>query len=211
VWLSGVDGDGLGGELVADRRVAERVEAHPDPGRGWPDVAPEDLADADLGRIRRLVAEADHPERDHVGRVVDRAEAPLEQPVARRVEGAAPLLLADDQPVTEMDLASIAAERPGEDPGLERGGADAAVELRAPRRLVGIDPQAQPAPDLVPRRRSLARAPLGQVVREPEPFVERRPSERVLDLELVAGTIEDRGRLQDVPCVHRFAVSPRRG
>ena len=113
-------------------------------------------------------------------------------PVLRRVQRDAPLLLADDEPVAEMDLAEAAAERPGEDPGLERRGARPAVELGAPRSLIGVDPQAKAATDLVARRRRLARTPPGEVVREPEPLVERRSGERVLDLQLVAGAVEDR-------------------
>ena len=116
------------------------MDAHPDPGRFGTDVAPEDLADADLGRPGRHVTETDHPQGDHVGRVVDRATANLEDPVLRCVERDAPLFLADDEPVAEMDLAEAAAERPGEDPGLERRGACPTVEFGAPRMLIGIDP-----------------------------------------------------------------------
>ena len=93
-----------------------------------------------------------------------------------------------------MDLAETASQRPREDPGLERRRASPTVELEAPRRLIGIDPQAKAAIDLVTRCRRRARTPTGEVVREPEAFVERRSGERVLDLQLVAGAVEDRRR-----------------
>src|SRR4029079_16812923 len=123
--------------------------AHPDSGGHCADVAPEDLAHADLGRPGRHVPETDHPQGDHVGRVVDGATSNLEDPVLRCVQRDAPLLLADDEPVAEMDLAETAAEWPREDTCLKRRGARLTVELGAPRRLIGIDPQAKAAIDLV--------------------------------------------------------------
>jgi hypothetical protein len=70
----------------------KRMDAHLHPDRFGVDVAPEDLADADLGRPGRHVPETDQPQGDHVGRVVDRSTANLEDPVLRCVERDAPLL-----------------------------------------------------------------------------------------------------------------------
>jgi hypothetical protein len=54
--------------LVRDRRIPERVGAHPDPSLERAYVSAEDLADADLCRARRLVLVADHPQGHHVHR-----------------------------------------------------------------------------------------------------------------------------------------------
>ena len=43
--------DRLGGELVRDRRIPERVGAHPDPSLERAYVPAEDLADADAERV----------------------------------------------------------------------------------------------------------------------------------------------------------------
>jgi hypothetical protein len=68
------------GEPVDDLGIAERVDAHSDLGLVRLDVAPEDLADADLGRALGAILVADHPQRHHVAQVVDRLGAQLEQP-----------------------------------------------------------------------------------------------------------------------------------
>jgi hypothetical protein len=70
----------------------------------------------------------------------------------RCIERDAPLFLADDKPVPEMDLPEATAERPGVDSCLERRDACPTVKLGAPRTLVGIDPQAKASIDLVTRR-----------------------------------------------------------
>jgi len=83
-------------------------------------------------------------------------------------------------------LPDRAADRAGEDAGLQRRDADLAVELGAPRLLVGLDEQPQAASaDLVARGGALAAAPLWQVVRNPATFVQPVTVERVLELELV--------------------------
>jgi hypothetical protein len=196
VRRASVDRDRLRRELIRDRGVAERVHAHPDSGNVGPDVPPEDLADADLGRPLGSVLEADHPEGDHVRRVVDRASPQLEQAIDRGVQGQGELRLAHDETVAEALLTDAAAEVPGERPGLQRRHPHVAIDARSPRRLVRLDPQAKAAlPDRVSGRRRLSRAPVRQVVRQPQPSVEGRPIERVLDLELVSAAIEARGRL----------------
>ena len=145
VRLAGVDGHGLRGELVPDRRVAPRVHAHADARDVGADVAAEDLEDADLGRSLGAVLEADHPERDHVRGVVEGSRPRLEQAVLRRVEGHRRLGFAHDEPIPEPQLPDRAAERTGERTGLERGDPQVPVVLGRPGRLVGIDPQLQPA------------------------------------------------------------------
>jgi hypothetical protein len=83
-------------------------------------------------------------------------------------------------------LPDAAADRPGEDTGLERRHPEVAVELGAPRRLVVRDQQPQAAPvELVAGGRELARAPLRQVVRDPPALIERVAREGVLELQLV--------------------------
>src|SRR5262249_6221223 len=138
-----VDRQRLGREVVDDARIAERVQTHPDLGRAWADVAAEDLADADLRGALRLVLEADEPERDHAPRVVARPGPHLEPPVPRRIEARGGLLLAHDRFGVEPVLAHDAPERTGEDAGLERGDAQAAVELGTPRRLIRLHEQAE--------------------------------------------------------------------
>ena len=70
-------------------------------------------------------------------------QANLDAAAARRVEPEGLLLLADDGRGGEPVLAHSAAQRSGEHTGLQRGDPDVAVELGAPRRLVGVDPQPQ--------------------------------------------------------------------
>ena len=103
--------------------------------------------------MRRLVLVADHPQRDHRGRVVERPGSELEQAVLRDVKGNSGLGLPDDETVTEAMLAERAADRTGVQPCLERRHAGFAVKFRTPGLLVGIDPQAETsAADLVMRR-----------------------------------------------------------
>src|SRR4051794_3330088 len=184
VRLAHVDGELLLRPLLAQRRVAEGVDAHADAcAVGAEDVAAEDLDDADLARALRLVLEADHPQRDHRARVGDRAQARLDATVAREVEAHLRLRLADDRVSVEGALlAEVAADRAREHAGLQRGDAQLAVPLRAPRRLVLLDQQPQPASHLVARGRSLAAAPLRQVVRQPPALVQLRSLEVLIEL-----------------------------
>src|SRR5262249_41372671 len=133
VPVARVDRERLAREVVDDGRVAEGVDADSDDRAIGPDVATEDLADADLGRAFGLVLVADHPERDHRVRVVARPSAKLDPAVQRRVQADVGLLLADDGLRVEPVLADAAAERPREAPGLEGGDANLAVQLGAPR------------------------------------------------------------------------------
>jgi hypothetical protein len=95
----------------------------------------------------------------------------------------------------EPVLADRAAHGAGEDAGLQRGHAHLAVELRAPGLLVGLDSQAQQAgADLVAGGRPLARAPLRQVVREPSSLIEHVGVERVLELDVVIGSVHGLAR-----------------
>src|SRR5829696_64435 len=111
-------------EIVDDRRIAEGMDAHPDARVARRDVATEDLDDADLGRPVGLVLVADHPERDHRARVVDRPRAELDAAVERRVEAERRLLLPYDGERREAVLADLAPDRSGEDARLQRGDAD---------------------------------------------------------------------------------------
>jgi hypothetical protein len=71
-------------------------------------------------------------------------------------------------------LPALASERAGEGARLERGDADVAVVLGAPRRLVALDQETKLAVvKLVARSGALAAAPVRQVVREPAALVER--------------------------------------
>src|SRR3954454_11553407 len=184
VRLAHVDGELLLRPLLAQRRVAEAVDAHADPRAvRAEDVAAEDLDDADLARALRLVLEPDHPQRDHRARVVDRAQTRLDAAVVREVEARLGLRLADDRVGVEGALlAAVAADRAGEHAGLQRGDAQLAVPLRAPRRLVLLDQQPQSASDLVARSRALAAAPLRQVVGQPSARVQLRPLEALVEL-----------------------------
>ena len=128
-----------------------------------------------------LVLEADHPQRDHRPRVVERAHPCLDQPVVDGEERAVVLRRPDDDVGVELELADRRAHRPGEHAGLERRHAQVAIELRAPRRVVGLDQQAQDAvADLVASGGPVGRAPVRQVVGEPVRLVESRPVEVVL-------------------------------
>jgi hypothetical protein len=85
----------------------------------------------------------------------------------------------------EPVLADRAADGTGEEGGLQRRDAYPAVPVGAPGLLVGLDPERQPvAADLVAGGRALARAPVGQVVRQPATPVEGVAGECVLELEL---------------------------
>ena len=128
------------------------MDAHPDPSLERTHITPEDLADADLGRMRRLVLVADHPQGDHAAGIVNSLGPELEQAVLRRVEPRVVLGLPHDEPGFEPLLPYRAPDRTGEDPGLQRRDPDLAIELRAPRLLVRLDHQPQGATtDLVPR------------------------------------------------------------
>src|SRR6266536_493282 len=112
----------------------------------------------------------------------------LEQAVLRRVQPGAALRLADDGVRVEPVLADRAADRAGEHAGLQRRDSDLAVELGTPWRLVPGDQQPQAAiAGPVPRRGSLAAAPVRQVVGEPALLVEAVAIEGVLELKLVPG------------------------
>src|SRR3954471_20964893 len=122
VRLAHVDGELLLRPLLAQRRVAEAVDAHADARAvRAEDVAAEDLDDADLARALRLVLEADHPQRDHRARVVDRAQTRLDAAVVRDVQARLALRLTDDRLGVEgAPLAAVAADRAGEHAGLQR-------------------------------------------------------------------------------------------
>ena len=78
--------------------------------------------------------------------MVDRAQARLDPAVVGRVEALLGLRLADDGVGVERALlADVAADRAGEHAGLQRGDAQLAVPLRAPRLLVGLDQELEPA------------------------------------------------------------------
>ena len=113
-----LQGDAL--EVVSDRWVAERVHAHADERSLGSDVAAEDLEDTDLGRTLRSVLIADHPQGDHIRRVRHRSGATLDQAVLWRLERHRFLLLADEDIRREPVLTEWAAQRPGEDAGLQR-------------------------------------------------------------------------------------------
>src|SRR6266516_5693636 len=138
-------------------------------------------------RAVRLVLVADHPQRDHAARVIRRLGPQLEPTVLRRIEPLVGLCLPDDGVLAETVLTDPPAFVPGEDAGLQRRHPNRPVELRAPRRLVPLDAQAQQATaELISRRGALAAAPLRQVVRQPSPRVEDVRVERILELQLVA-------------------------
>jgi hypothetical protein len=174
----------------------KRVKAHPDLRPIGSDRAAEQLEQADLGRPARLIVEADHPARTHVVRVGDPASSYLEEPVQRCVERGSVLLLADDQPFVEPVLPEGASERTREDAGLQRRHPKPTVDVLVPGLLLRLDSEHQLAiPDHVPRRGGLARAPLRQVVGNPQLGVQFRVGEVVLDLHLVSRSIEQRPRL----------------
>jgi hypothetical protein len=155
-------------------------------------VTPEDLADADLGRTLRLVLVADHPQGHHVHGVAERAGLELEQAVLRRIQRDVALRLSDDHTLSVVVLADGAADGSREHPSLERRDPQMTGELGAPRFLVGLDEQAEhPATHRVAGCRSRPRAPVREVVWDPQPFVEDRPVETVLHLQFVTGPIED--------------------
>ena len=132
----------------------------------------------------RAVLKADHPERDHEARVVERAHPGLDQAVMHREERAVLLAGADDHVGVELELAVAASDRPGEDARLDRRHANVAVELRAPRGRVGLDEEPEDAvADLVASGRPVGRAPLREVVREPARLVKRGCLEVVLELD----------------------------
>src|SRR4051812_13528434 len=106
-----------------------------------PDVAAEDLAHADLPGALGLILVADHPERDDRVGVVERRAADLDQAMVWREEPEGLLRLAHDGVRAEPVLADHASDRTGVDAGLQVGDAHFAVELRAPRLLVGLDAQ----------------------------------------------------------------------
>src|SRR6185437_10571681 len=110
VEVARVDRNVDAGEVVDDRRVAERMHADADTGAAVADVATEDLADADLRRAVRLVLVADHPQRSHRARVVGEARAELDASVLRRTEADVRLRLADDGVRMEPVLADRRAD-----------------------------------------------------------------------------------------------------
>src|SRR5262245_25131828 len=164
------------------------MDSHADGRAVRTHVASEDLCDADLAGSLRLVLEADHPQCDHAARIGAGAESGLDDAVLRGVEPLLGLFLAHLQPVVEVELADRAAERTGEQVGLERRDADVAVPFGAPRLLGFVDAQPQRAVlDLVAGAGRGARAPVRQVVGHPPALVEVGPVERLVELELVPG------------------------
>ncbi len=115
-------------------------DAHPDPRHGAFHVASEGFHDQDLPRPFGFVLVPDHPESDHVGRVVESASAKLEQAEGRRVQRHVRLGLANDHPRREVLLADPGADGSGEGARLDRGDPQPAIELGAPRGLIGVNP-----------------------------------------------------------------------
>ncbi len=62
IGYASVDATRLGGKLIFDRRIPERVDARPDQSLQRADVTSKDLANANLGGTRRLVFVANHPQ-----------------------------------------------------------------------------------------------------------------------------------------------------
>ena len=137
------------------------------------------------------IPDPDHPEGDHVQRVVERTKPHLEQAVRRGVQVHGRLGFANDEAVPERVLADATALGPGEQAGLKRRHPEVAVDVRRPGFLVGLDAEAQaPAAHLVAGSRRASGAPVRQVVGQPQAPVELRRLERVLDLELVPRPVE---------------------
>src|SRR3954468_4594926 len=141
---------------------------------------------------------ADHPEGDHRVRISRRSDTDLEHAVAGREERSRRLLLADDEPVSEVELPDRAPTRPGELAGLERRDTDLTVELGRPGRLIRIDAEAErPVAHLVAGCGRRPRAPVRQVMRQPQPWIQLRAVEAILDDQLSAGDVEEVGRSVD--------------
>ena len=103
-----VDRDGLTREIVAKVGIVEGMHADADTRFCGADVAAEDLADADLGRLWSSLI-ADQPQRDH-GLGVVRCLCPhLNPPVVGCVETDAGLLLPHDGRGVEAVLARAGA------------------------------------------------------------------------------------------------------
>jgi hypothetical protein len=73
------------------------------------DIAPEDLADADLRRSVRLVLVADHPEGDHASRVVEGLGSHLDESVERGIQPKTLLLFSDHCLRVEPVLTNVGA------------------------------------------------------------------------------------------------------
>src|ERR1700722_12997148 len=187
-----IDADRLGRELVRDGRISEGVDAHPDPSLERTHITPEDLADADLGRMRRLVLVADHPQGHHVQGMVECAGPELEQAVLRRAQRGVALRFTDDYARAEAMLANRASNGSREYTGLERRDPQMTGKLRAPKFLVMLDEQAErSASHCITSCRPRPRAPMRKVVRDPQPSVQNRSFETVLQLQFVVSQIED--------------------
>ena len=188
VRLDHVDGQPRSGEVLGQRRVAERLDPDADLGRGVGDrteVLAEDLEHAELAAPELLVVvlEAGQPQRGHrpvrelhPGGDLDAAAGG--QPALEAV-----LLLEDGLAVGEVLLAEAAAERAGPAAGLDpREPQGRRVRVRAPERVVRRDVQDETTrPHGVRRRRGRARRPGGQVVGEPDLGVEVGTGEAVLE------------------------------
>jgi hypothetical protein len=161
VELAGVDRHLDLLEVIRERRVAERMHADTDERAIVMHVPPKDLAYADLGRVLRGVFVADEPERTHRLRIVGRARSNLDRRVVRQVQRSRHLRFAH-RDIRRKAMLPVERSR------LERGDANVAVELRAPRLLVGLDKESKPpAVERVPGRRPLAAAPVRQVEGKP--------------------------------------------
>src|ERR1700722_4071266 len=134
-----IDPNRLGGELVPDGRISEGMDAHPDPSLERTHITPEDLADADLGRMRRLVLVADHPQGPPVHGIVERAGPELEKGVLRGGKRDAVLGFTDDYALAEAVLADCASDGSREYTGLERRDPQMTGKLGAPKFLVMLD------------------------------------------------------------------------
>ena len=104
------------------------------------------------------------------------------------------LRTANDDVRMEVELPEPRSNGPCEHASLERGDSQVAVEVRAPRQLVGFDLKTQDSlEDLESRGCAIGRAPVRQVVGQPLGVVEGRPVEVVFEYDLLWGPVEDAG------------------
>src|SRR5262249_7295130 len=182
VQLARVDRKRDSREVIQEAGVAEWMDADADDRLVAAHVAAEDLAHADLARVLGLVLVADHPERDHRVRIAARTRAELDRAVLRCVEARGRLRLGEDRGRVEAMLPDRRTDQAREGAGLEGGDPRLPVELGAPRRLVGLDPEAQSRMvEAVARSRLLAAAPVWEGVGHPPTRGERVTLEGVLE------------------------------
>src|SRR6185312_11041569 len=102
-----------GGELLAQRGVAERVDAAADRRGVAVDGVAEHLDEADLAAALRAVLHADHPGREHRPRPERRPALDLDPAVQRHEPARLRLLLAHHETVAERLLSLGAPDGPG--------------------------------------------------------------------------------------------------